>query len=681
MFKFRKSRVIVQRTIIALIISSGTVFGQSHWEWKSPLPQGNTLNSATYGNGRYVAVGNCGTVITSNDGHSWKLDTAFAYKFQDLVSVTYGPGQFAAIGSYGNIFTSSDGTAWTRQAFGNYKKIRSIVYGDSLFVAVGDTGVYTSKDGVTWEKRTSGAKQTFRQVVFIKDQFLAFRTLGGILRSSDGVTWETMAGDTTNAFISMTYGDSQFVALMNDGKLYTSTDAAAWTLRDSGTSRTYLSVAYGNNRFVAAGGNGAIASSSDGITWTQQTSGVRAGLNSVVFVDSAFLAVGKYGDIVSSTDGISWTVEIKRPVTEELFSVVYGRNLFAAVGFGGTIVTSPDAEVWTRQVSGTTNTLYDVMYADSQFLAVGDAGTILSSPDAVTWSPRTSGVSYSLNAATYGNGQFIAVGTGFLTSADGITWDPHSWQIASSYATNMESVTYGNSQFVAVGTAGRGVILTSADGTKWTVRKVDDNTPHSVILCGNRFIVSGERMIYSSVNETAWVKIDSSKGYFLDIACYGKFVAADAPGIRISSDCRSWSTPEITAGVGFSSVSYGAPASLPNGNTVFVAVGAYGTIMASKSDYIPVAAQHQAAIAKRTAQAPRIIVQKGVVDVVLPNPIDRGNVVAELFDVTGRKIRSEVFQNNNGTLRLPAPGLSSGVFLLRISGDNIASFSRFSAMK
>jgi hypothetical protein len=44
-----------------------------NWHWRSPLPQGNSLNEVTYGNGLFVVVGDFGTILTSPDGVTWTL--------------------------------------------------------------------------------------------------------------------------------------------------------------------------------------------------------------------------------------------------------------------------------------------------------------------------------------------------------------------------------------------------------------------------------------------------------------------------------------------------------------------------------------------------------------------------------------------------------------------------------
>jgi hypothetical protein len=52
-------------------MAQGMCFGQSTWEWKNPLPQGNDLFSLTYDSGQFVAVGDGGMILTSSDGTTW----------------------------------------------------------------------------------------------------------------------------------------------------------------------------------------------------------------------------------------------------------------------------------------------------------------------------------------------------------------------------------------------------------------------------------------------------------------------------------------------------------------------------------------------------------------------------------------------------------------------------------
>src|SRR6266496_2684475 len=45
--------------------------GLQTWQWRSPLPHGNTLEAVIYTEGRFLAVGYNGAIMTSTNGMSW----------------------------------------------------------------------------------------------------------------------------------------------------------------------------------------------------------------------------------------------------------------------------------------------------------------------------------------------------------------------------------------------------------------------------------------------------------------------------------------------------------------------------------------------------------------------------------------------------------------------------------
>ena len=68
------NRLICRRVFIFLVCLAFVSWTEAlantldHWQWRSPLPQGNKLNSMVLGNNTIVAVGDAGTIITSTDG-------------------------------------------------------------------------------------------------------------------------------------------------------------------------------------------------------------------------------------------------------------------------------------------------------------------------------------------------------------------------------------------------------------------------------------------------------------------------------------------------------------------------------------------------------------------------------------------------------------------------------------
>ena len=80
--------------------------GLQTWQWRSPLPHGNTLETVIYSDGRFLAVGFNGAMMTSTNGAIWdglnsETDFQFTvngvYGFDECASVTLLPGGVSMI--------------------------------------------------------------------------------------------------------------------------------------------------------------------------------------------------------------------------------------------------------------------------------------------------------------------------------------------------------------------------------------------------------------------------------------------------------------------------------------------------------------------------------------------------------------------------------------------------------
>lgn len=100
-------------------------------------------------NGRLVAVGAVGTILTSTDGITWI--TRNSGTNASLQGVTATDTQIVAVGTGGRVLTSTNGTNWAAQQSKTAINLFGVAWSGSLFVAVGASGIIdTSPDGVTW---------------------------------------------------------------------------------------------------------------------------------------------------------------------------------------------------------------------------------------------------------------------------------------------------------------------------------------------------------------------------------------------------------------------------------------------------------------------------------------------------------------------------------------------------
>jgi hypothetical protein len=308
----------------------------------------------------------------------------------NLRSVTYGNGLYVAVGDAGTILTSPDGLNWTSQASGITTRLWSVAYGNNLYVTVGDSGggsgrILTSANGISWTNRVSGTSNNLISLTYGNGLYLA----GG-------------EGQTGNGIFN--YSDSESLRISPDGITW-SRDTTTGLSYSSGITLTYLT--YSNGLYVALtpqfdgfsvshGGYITyvcdIFTSSDGKHWTPRwttplyTFPESELLTSVAYGNGRWVAVGyelsgiyyPSGDIHSATslDGITWNSgSAFENVTPN--SITYGNGLYVAVGGGGAIYTSPEGSTDTVSISGTTSTLNSVTYGNGAFVAVGNNGTIL----------------------------------------------------------------------------------------------------------------------------------------------------------------------------------------------------------------------------------------------------------------------------------------------------------------
>jgi len=113
------------------------------------------FNDVAYGNGYFVAVGSNDKIAYSSDGETWnvvRVGTEY-----DINAVACGNGLFAAVGDYGIIMYSRDGETWDtivpresndRSVY--WYQIKSITYGGSYFIALGENLIAFFEDGMIW---------------------------------------------------------------------------------------------------------------------------------------------------------------------------------------------------------------------------------------------------------------------------------------------------------------------------------------------------------------------------------------------------------------------------------------------------------------------------------------------------------------------------------------------------
>lgn len=270
------------------------------------------LNGVTHGNSVFVAVGydiaqHCGLLLTSPDGVLWSSRLSGITNMLHAAAHAndiFG-GLFVAVGDNGLILASQDGIQWSIVNADPRYSLRRVIYGSGLFVAAGADAILTSQDGIRWTRTSTAAGGNllaFGNGVFV--------TLGAV--SSDGVHWTPVDAPSKENFElnDMTFGNGLFVAV--GGTLHvgfappspihiitTSPDGIHWTTRST-EGPPLRGVAYENGAFMAVGHNGAVLTSPDGINWFPKVPKTTHSLSAAGYGNGAFVAVGEGGTILQS---------------------------------------------------------------------------------------------------------------------------------------------------------------------------------------------------------------------------------------------------------------------------------------------------------------------------------------------------------------------------------------------
>jgi hypothetical protein len=128
-----------------------------------------SVDSVSWGNNRFVAVGNNGeiknTIIVSYDGITWSAATSYTGvtgPFGVLYSVDYDGSKFVAAGNTTNrIIYSTDGFTWFASNNGNSiftTEVSEVMWNGDQWVAAGQgtNTIAVSNNGLTWTGSTNG---------------------------------------------------------------------------------------------------------------------------------------------------------------------------------------------------------------------------------------------------------------------------------------------------------------------------------------------------------------------------------------------------------------------------------------------------------------------------------------------------------------------------------------------
>lgn len=482
------------------------------WRWREQVfDSTNRLTNVRYaGNGRFIAVGEQGTVHYSVNGIQW-FTAPRILDAPTLNDVTWANNLYVAVGDGGAIFTSPNLINWQARPVPFVSDgLNAVTYGSNLYIAVGDNGaVLTSPNGSTWALEFAPTWENLLTVtggnpIYIggENEILLRRT-GGSWRDEYNDQFRLEVGTPRHFTMSMLLGGTNYFA--GPGFLQ-AVNGGNWS------STRHLSAITGAGSLLSGvGEGGAIVLLAP--TRVPDFPGI-SHLRGIASSGSMLVAVGRAGAIQASTDGIRWA-EAQSGTTNHLAAITYAHDRFVAVGEQGTLLTSSNGLHWSNVPIGLTNSLTDVVGGPDRILAVGPTGAILQSQDGVVWNGTAGSTSIpALSRVAYGAGRFIGVDrSSFWVSTDGTAWERHVAPVFSqinsiAYGRGMFAVLARPSGFVLPPSSGHSIIFSSADGVHWSQLPVRLPAQDLTLrFADNHFIAIGpDGRMFTSNDLLRWVE-------------------------------------------------------------------------------------------------------------------------------------------------------------------------------
>jgi hypothetical protein len=533
----------------------------------------NDLNAIAYGKGKFVAVGESGTIRTSINGTSWAVEKSPVS--DNLISIAFNGSVFVAIGNK-NVIFSSDGTSWgiatdaLKSLDDYYSYYTDICSNNHNFVLSGNGILGWSTNGINWtfmknlmlvHPQDQGLNaDLFSNVFWNNNSFVVLNSTKGIFFvSKDGVKWDKIKiprSTFTNTFNNYTFNyiNKTYILMSTDsntGKKHvcTSSDFNNW--KSTEVNEFYKFKSINNINYVF--GNNKIFKTLDAINYSAILNMPKTeNVYDIASNGKIYVAVGTDNLSLVSKDGKTFKYNQARSF-KTIYSSATNNKIIVTVGLNGQILTSTDGTHWINQDSKIGQTLKSVVWDGKSFIAVGEKGIIIRSFNGLTWNKLNSPTAQTLTKIDHFKSVYIAIGDGtsIVSSRDGINWT----KVYGSEETNFgtyepaDEVLFDGKPY-HVFTNLNGFHLNSADGYKWNLQPSSNNlhlySTNNILFYKNNYIIQNSISVFLSQNlKVSLVGQHWDESSFGNITSYltekNRIVAGTDNGtVLISSNGTNW---------------------------------------------------------------------------------------------------------------------------------------------
>ncbi len=289
----------------------------------------------------------------STDGRDWKL----IENTHSVNSVTFGNGRFVVVGEKSAVYSSMDGKEWVENGIGKSDyTLKSICKTEKGLVAVGDSGsILYSINGTNWERiKVQGEKNNFFKVCGNSKGFVALDKKGNIIYSTNGRSWQQVRKGSIKTEIQALFENNNgFVAVGDSGIiLYSRNGKDDWlTIKQPNIKTDLYAISGDENGFVASGYSGTIIYSSDGKNWEKvRENDSYVTLKAIYLTTKGFLIRGDNGELLFSKNGKNWlTIKVENSdfsIFNPSFEIQETNKGIYGLQSGSNLEYSKNGETW-----------------------------------------------------------------------------------------------------------------------------------------------------------------------------------------------------------------------------------------------------------------------------------------------------------------------------------------------
>jgi hypothetical protein len=507
----------------------------------------NIFNSIIFNGNLWLIGGDTQTMLYSFDGLNW--NSFNNPLFQKIKSIIYANNMWIAVGEGVNfsIAYSYDGFTWFQNDTETLPNICNVVaFGNNKFIVGGNDGTLLySSNGINWTYCVIDQPLTSIQgISFNGNKWIAINNYTKYAYSKDGIVWTriTVVIQNIDNFLAIANNQTMWIIVCNDNYIIYSYNVNNWTSVQINNININNNILWNGNTWLI-GGNGSIAYSFDGINWYPSLVSLTTNIYSIgysynntgyVYIQQPIIAGGKFdtgkNTLAFSYDGIKWI---------ELENEYFENNCISIVWNGFIWMSSGDND--------------DINNYGKQFFSY----------DGINWFKK-SNIDLNIKDIIWNGEQFIAVGGYRLNSSNGLLaiYDKQGNYISQNnefiISQNNEFIISQNNAFInAVAYNGKTYIFTANNGIYYS-RNINEtptigltgsyydvayNTEYFVCV-GNNYITSIKTSSFNQGNTGInSIKIPNifTKGY--SIANNGLMFVAVGDGqysIRYSIDGINW---------------------------------------------------------------------------------------------------------------------------------------------